>query len=114
MRLERMYECYECYEFYQDYQYDIPTLLSINNFIKRNNISGNNILNFLRIIKNIINLNQSYSNLKKEINNLEQKKMSLLYYSHSRYSLQLLPLNKPKVGLLLVGAACSKYLTRVC
>ena len=111
MRLERMYECYE---FYQDYQYDIPTLLSINNFIKINNISGNNILNVLRIIKNIINLNQSYSNLKKEINNLEQKKMTLLYYSHSRYSLQLLPLNKPKVGLLLVGAACSKYLTRVC
>jgi hypothetical protein len=64
MRLERMYERYE---FYQDYLYDIPTLLSINNFIKRNNISSNNILNALRITKNIINLNQSHSNLKKEI-----------------------------------------------
>ena len=97
MILERMYECYE---FYQDYQYDIPTLLSINDFIKRNNISGNNILNVLRIIKNIINLNQSYSNLKKEINDLEQKKMSLLYYSHSRYCLQHLPLNKPNYNYL--------------
>ncbi len=97
MILERMYECYE---FNQDYQYDIPTLLSINNFIKRNNISGNNILNVLRIIKNIINLNQSYSNLKKEINDLEQKKMSLLYYSHSRYCLQHLPLNNPNYNYL--------------
>jgi hypothetical protein len=88
---------YECYEFYQDYQYDIPTSLSINNYIKRNNISGNNILNVLRITKIIINLNQSYSNLKKKINNLEQKKMGLLYYSHSIYSLQPLPLNKPKL-----------------
>ena len=97
LRLERMYECYE---FYQDYQYDIPTLLSINNFIKRNNISGNNILDVLRIIKNIINLNRSYSNLKKEKNNLEQKQMSLLYYSHSRCCLQPLPLNKPNYNYL--------------
>ena len=37
LRLERMYECYE---FYQVFQYEIPRLLSINNFIKRNNISG--------------------------------------------------------------------------
>ena len=37
LRLERMKECYE---FYQDYRYHIPTLLSITNFIKRNNVDG--------------------------------------------------------------------------
>src|SRR5687768_9957869 len=37
LRLERMEDCYE---FYQDNSFDIPTFLSINNFIKRNNISG--------------------------------------------------------------------------
>jgi len=31
---------FESYEFYRDYQYDIPTLLSINNFMKKNNVYG--------------------------------------------------------------------------
>ncbi len=35
LNLERMPECYE---FYQTYRYEIPTLLSISNFIKRNDI----------------------------------------------------------------------------
>ena len=30
----------DCYEFYKDYRYDIPTLLLINNFMKRNDIYG--------------------------------------------------------------------------
>ena len=30
----------ECYDLYTEYRYDIPTLLSIVTFIKRNNISG--------------------------------------------------------------------------
>src|SRR5215207_10892440 len=36
---------FESYEFYQDYSYDIPTFLSINNFMKKNNVSGDNIAN---------------------------------------------------------------------
>ena len=40
LRLERMEDCYE---FYQDHSYDIPTFLSINNFLKRSNISKKNI-----------------------------------------------------------------------
>src|SRR5687768_11782276 len=34
---------FESFEFYQEHSYDIPTLLSINNFIKSNNISGKDI-----------------------------------------------------------------------
>jgi DNA-binding Lrp family transcriptional regulator len=93
LKSERMEECYD---FFQECRYDIPALLSINNFMKKNNVYGNNIANILRTANNINNLNQTYSNLKMEINNLEQKRMSLLYYSHSSYSLQPLPLNKPK------------------
>jgi hypothetical protein len=40
----------ECYDFFQQCQYDLLTLLPINNFIKRNNISGNNITNVLRVV----------------------------------------------------------------
>ncbi len=92
LRLERMPECYE---FFQECQYDIPTFLSINNFMKRNNVYGNDVVNVLRTANDIINLNQIISNLKTEINRLEHKRMSLLYYSHPSYSLQPLPLNKP-------------------
>ena len=75
---------FECFEFYQEYSYDIPTLLSINNFIKRNNVDGKDIVNVLRTANDILNLNQMVSNLKTEINSLEQKRMNLSYYSHSR------------------------------
>jgi hypothetical protein len=84
----------ECYDFFQQCQYDIPTMLSINNFIKRNNISGNNIANVLREANDVNNLNKAYYNLKTEIKYLEQKKMYLQNYSNSPYSLQPLPLNK--------------------
>ena len=39
---------YECFEFYQDHSYDIPTFLSINNFLERNDIYGKDIVNVLR------------------------------------------------------------------
>jgi hypothetical protein len=90
--LERMEDCYE---FYKDYRYDIPTFLSINNFIKRNDISGNNIADVLRTANDVNNLNQTQYNLKTEVKNLEQRKMYLQNYSTSPYSLQPLPFNKP-------------------
>jgi hypothetical protein len=37
LRLERMYACYE---FYQECHHDLPTFLSINNFMKKNNVYG--------------------------------------------------------------------------
>src|SRR5215217_5427145 len=92
LKSERMNDCYE---FFQECQYDIPTFLSINSFVKRNNISGNDVLNVLRTANNIIHLNQTYYNIKQEIQALEQKKMYLQYTPTSPYSLHPLPPNKP-------------------
>jgi len=49
----------ECYEFYEEHSYDIPSLLTIDHFMKRNNISGPDIANTLKDAKNISQL-QSY------------------------------------------------------
>ena len=81
---------FEAFEFYEDHSYAIPTLLSINTFMKRNNISGNDVVTVLREANDVVNLNQIISNLKAEINILERKKINLSYYS-----LHPLPFNKP-------------------
>jgi hypothetical protein len=86
----------DCYEFYQVFQNDLPTLLPISNFIKRNNFFGPDIANVLREANDINNLNKIYHHLKTEVKNLVQRMMYLLSYSPSSYSLQPLPLNKPK------------------
>jgi len=85
---------FECFEFYQDYRYDILTLLSINNFIKRNNVDGKDIANVLRTANDIINLNQTYSNRKAEIEKLKQMKNSYSLKQNTEY--QLLPLGLPE------------------
>ena len=53
LRLEKMYECYE---FYRDFQYELPQLLTISSFIKRNNIEIEKITTLLKNVKNILNL----------------------------------------------------------
>ena len=63
---------FECFEFYQQDSYDIPTLLSINTFLGRNDIYGKNIVNVLRTANDVINLNQTIINLKTEIEKLKQ------------------------------------------
>lgn len=85
----------DCYQFYEVFQNDLPTLLPIANFMKRNNVSGNNIVNVLRTANDVNNLNKTYYHLKTEVKNLEQKQEYLLNYSYSPYSLQPLPFNKP-------------------
>jgi DNA-binding Lrp family transcriptional regulator len=45
LKSERMEECYD---FFQECQYDLSTLLSINNFMKRNNMYGKKIVKVLR------------------------------------------------------------------
>ena len=82
---------FEAFEFYQEHSYDIPTFLSINNFMKRNNIYGKDIVNVLRTASDVNTLNQTYYMLKTEIRSLEHKRM---YFSNSNYSLQPLPSNK--------------------
>jgi Helix-turn-helix domain len=84
----------DCYEFYEIWQNDLSTLLPITNFMKRNNVYGPDIVNVLRTANDINTLNQTYYNLKTEVKSLEQKRMYLLDYSRSSYSLQPLPLNK--------------------
>ena len=89
LNLERMEECYE---FYQDYRYDIPTLLSISNFIKRNNVDGKDIANVLRAANDSINLNQTLSNLKVEIEKLKQTKNNYSLNQNHMRNYQLPPL----------------------
>ena len=89
LKLEKKFDCYEFYEIWQN---DLPTLLSINNFMKRNNVYGKDIVNVLRTASDVNTLNQTDYKLKTEIRSLEHKRM---YYSHSSYGLQPIPLNKP-------------------
>ena len=86
---------YECFEFYQNHSYDIPTFLSIDNYMKRNNVFGKDILKVLKTSTDIETLNKTFYNLKSEIKNLELKRMYLLCNPTSSYSLQPLHLNKP-------------------
>jgi hypothetical protein len=75
LKLNRMDECYE---FYEEHCYDIPTLLTIDHFMKCNNISsGTDITNVLRKANSISNLNQIILNLKREIEKLKQTKIIL-------------------------------------
>jgi transposase len=83
---------FESYEFYQDHSYDIPSLLSITNFMKRNNVYGNDIVKILRQIQDVISLNKMILNLKTE---LTQTKNNYLLNKNTNYLSQLLPLGLP-------------------
>ncbi len=84
LKLERMYEAYE---FYKDCEYEIPRLLIINNFIKKNYININNIVDVFRHAKNMLGLQLHISILKYEIEELEQTKNNL-QYSQDNYTLK--------------------------
>ena len=83
---------FECFEFYQEFSYDIPTFLSIKNFIKRNNISGNDVVNVLREANDVINLNQMISNLKGELERLQKIKNNYSLNQNNMRSHYLPPL----------------------
>ena len=82
---------YECFEFYQNHSYDIPTLLSINNFLERNDIYGKDIVIVLRQANNIINLNQTILNLKGEIEKLKQTKNNYSLHQNTMKNLRPVP-----------------------
>jgi hypothetical protein len=65
---------FEAFEFYQVCQHDLPTLLTINNFIKNNHININNIADSLRHVKDILGLQLHISILKHEIEELKEIK----------------------------------------
>ena len=91
----------DCYEFYQEFQYYIPTILSISNFMKKNNIHGKNIANVLREANDVINLSQRISNLKAEIEKLEQMKKD--------YISQILPPIQPLPRHPSSSSSCNGY-----
>ena len=79
---------YECFEFYEVWQYDLPSLLSISSFMKRNNVSSTDILNVLREAKDVLNLRAEVERLKQIKNNYA------LNQNTNRQ--QILPLGLPK------------------
>jgi hypothetical protein len=91
LNLERMSECYDLYT---GFRYEIPNLLSIGTFMKRNNADGKDIANVLRTANDVINLNQTYSDVKNEIEKLKQIKNNLQYSQNKQYA-PLKPLPKP-------------------
>ena len=82
----------DCYEFYQEHSYDIPAFLSINTFMKRNNLAGEDIVNVLRKANSVINLNQTIFNLKTEIEKLNQTKNNYSLNQNTMKNLQPVPL----------------------
>src|SRR5918995_4747945 len=70
---------FESFEFYQDHSYDIPTFLSIDVFMKRNNIYGKDVVKVLRTANDVNTLNQTCYNLKTELKYLEQRRNYLSY-----------------------------------
>lgn len=87
---------FEPFEFYQEHSYDIPTILSIVNFMDRNNVCGTEILAVLRTANDVINLSQTYSNLKIEVEKMEQKKNKYSLNQNTNYQPLLLPLGLPE------------------
>ena len=78
----------DCYQFWKEHSYDIPTFLSIKNFMDRNNVSGKDILQTLREATDVIHL-------RTEIEKLKQIKNNYLINRNTNYQ-QLLPLGLPK------------------
>jgi hypothetical protein len=60
---------------YQEFQHDSPTLLSINNFIKKKNVYGKDIANILRLAQTKTNLQLHVIIIKNEIERLKQTKI---------------------------------------
>ena len=89
LKLERMSECYE---FYQDYQYELPQLLTISSFIKRNNIEIEKITTLLKNVKDILNLQSYHSHLKNEIEKSEQQIRKNNYIASQNSKFQIPPM----------------------
>ena len=73
------------YNIFIDNEVHLDYLFKIYYFMLRNEIQITECENILRVVHDITKLNQYYSNLKQQINTLEQKRNKLLYYN-SDYS----------------------------
>ena len=82
LRLQNMKKLYYLFV---DNEVHLDYLFKIYYFMLKNQIPSKECENILRVVHDITRLNQYHSNLKQEINTLEQKRNKLLYYN-SGYS----------------------------
>ena len=82
LRLEKMYECYE---FYQIFQFQIPELLSICSFIRKNEGDIRNIANVLKEAKDVYYLQSYRAQIKNEIERLKQMNNNYLQNQNTNY-----------------------------
>ena len=87
---------YECYEFYQVFQYQIPELLAISSFIRKNNVDTRNISRILKEATDVYHLQSYRAEIKNEIERLKQIKNNYSLNQNTNYQPQLLPLGLPK------------------
>jgi len=86
---------FESFEFYQIFRYQIPELLTIGTFIRKNQVDTRNIANVLREAKDVSHLQSYRSEIKNEIEGLKQVKNNYLINQNTNY-LPLLPLGLPE------------------
>lgn len=85
LKLEKKYEAYE---FYDIFQYEMPQLLAIGGFIRRNNIDTANISNILKYASNTSNLQLYHNKLQNEIDEWErEKKLYIATLNNMNYQL---------------------------
>jgi len=85
LKLEKKYEAYE---FYDIFQYEMPQLLAIGGFIRRNNIDTANISNILKYASNTSNLELYNNKLQNETAQLErEKKLYIAPQNNMNYQL---------------------------
>ena len=89
LKLEKMYECYE---FYQIFQYQIPELLAIGSFIRKNQVDIRNISSILKEAKDVSHLQSYRSEIKNEIEKLKQTRNNYPLNQHTMRNYQLPPL----------------------
>lgn len=82
---------YEAYEFYDIFQYEMPQLLAIGGFIRRNNIDTANISNILKYASNTSNLQLYHNKLQNEIAEWEREK-KLYIATQNNMNYQLAPI----------------------
>ena len=82
LKLERMEDCYE---FYQTFQYQIPELLAISTFIRKNQVNITNISSILKDAKDVFHLQSYRSEIKNEIERLKQNKNNQQYSQNNLY-----------------------------
>lgn len=85
---------YEVYEFYEDFRYEMPQLLSISGFLRRNKIDTANISYILRYAKCVSDLQSCSYKLQNEIAELKREKKLYIAPQNSMYY-QVVPPIRP-------------------